>query len=208
MPTNGQERETLPPPPIPQGIPGSVQTDLLRLYSDKIKNFPTNRNQQTDLLRGYSDQINRPAPIPSPPGTSFFGPRPTTNPSFQPMSGETMAGPDLRREMQSVRNLGGRIRDWWNTPSPGVIPLPGYRDLPPPPAFPMWGNRFSSPMTPVPQGTLNPNIYDMRASGAMLAGGGAQSAGMRQLFDRYNDRPMPAYALSPDFLTGLQPAIS
>jgi hypothetical protein len=76
--------------------------------------------------------------------------------------------------------------NWMKTGERGPLPLDAMRP----------GNY------PAPANTPMPQAYDANISGGGLAGGGAQSALLRQLYDRYNQGPIPAEAMQPDFLSG------
>jgi hypothetical protein len=164
----------------PEHVPGTVpppfvtptRTDLLRRYSDQVRGFVTNRNQRTDLLRSYSDAINRPAPTSRPSASpaqdlnpainadlarfgrstsAFLGPRSTTNPSFQPMAGETPAlqMPGLKDKLAA---LGLKFLQGYANPPPG------FRDMPRSPNAPFIPEQNTQviPGPAQPQGTPYP----------------------------------------------------
>jgi hypothetical protein len=133
--------------PAPPGT-----TDLLRSYSDSIRNFPTNRYQQTDLLRSYSDAIRRPTPAPATPGVDL-------NPAINA---------DLARFGRSVMEAPGRIRDWLNAPSGNyTIPLPGYRNDPNYQSAPQGNYTLRDDLRSLGMTTYPPGLRDMpRNTGA------------------------------------------
>ncbi len=226
------------PPPPGVDINSAIQADLAR-FGRNVQDIPRRINAP---LRALNERISGPVdkwgfPLNPYLGNTFWrGETPTGSRFGEPLPGEAMSGPDLRREMQAVRNFGNWFLSGYANPPPGfrdmprstgapfiperntqVIPGPPIPEATPYPRPPMldfssWlrtGERGPLPLDarrpgryPAPYYTPMPEVYDARTSGGMLAGGGAESAATRQLWDKYNTEPIPTYALRPDFVTG------
>ena len=188
---------TVPPP----GVTGT-RTDLLRSYANQIRGFPTNRNQRTDLLSSYSDAIApQPSPTPTDPNLArfgrnvgkFLGSRSTTNPSFQPMGNEQLAGiKDQLIKLLLGSNPPPGFRDMPRDPNAPIIPETNTQVIPgpaqpegtpyPQPPFlnlrnwmdtgergPLPLNSFREGGYPAPAYTPMPEAYDALTSGGALA---------------------------------------